>query len=134
MQLVEKWLRYGTKHCPLLSSSYFKNVGYNLTLFPKGLKYSLSCKGRWIPPYFFLANCSVHRPPTEMVLYLLERPCPCNFKKYKTEMILYFLTLSGQYYFRDYWTILVGFLCAEQCVIKIRVIFRKINKSVRTLI
>ena len=29
------------------------------------------------------ANCSAHRPPTEMVLYFLERPCPDNFKKYK---------------------------------------------------
>ena len=38
----------------------------------------------WIPPNFFLANCSAHRPPTEKVLYFLERPCPDYFKRYKT--------------------------------------------------
>ena len=52
-----------------------------------------------------IANCSALRPPTEMILYSMERYCPHDSKKYKT--------------------ISVGGLRAEQFAIKIDIFYRE---------
>ena len=56
-------------------------------------------------PLDTFANCSAHRPPTEMILYSMERYCPQDSKKYKT--------------------ISVGGLRAEQFAIKIDIFYRE---------
>ena len=61
-----------------------------------------------------IANCSAHKIPSEMILYILKLP--------------------GQCLFREWCLISVAFLWAEQFVVKLWVIFQKMKKSVRTLI
>merc|ERR1712030_203469 len=56
-------------------------------------------------PLDTFTNCSAHRPPTEMILYSMERYCPQDSKKYET--------------------ISVGGLRAEQFAIKIDIFYRE---------
>ena len=71
-----------------------------------GLKILVESKGGGQKnPLDTFANCSAHRPPTEMILYSMERPCPQDFKKYKI--------------------IQVGGLRAEQFAIKVDWFYRE---------
>jgi len=62
---------------PMLNKNQLNPYKYKLQILVE------STGGGQKSPLDTFANCLAHRPPTEMILYSMERHCSQDFKKYK---------------------------------------------------